>query len=79
LWSGSNCDKQITKSSGLIEPGDVIMGDKGFFISDLCTPKGIYLIVPPTKKMANYQNMKWNKPDNETFFFQFKVNNKLTN
>ena len=50
LWSGSNCDKQITKSSGLIEPGDVIMGDKGFFISDLCTPKGIYLIVPPTKK-----------------------------
>jgi hypothetical protein len=38
------------------------MGDKGFLISDLCTPKGIYLIVPPTKKMANYQNMKWNKP-----------------
>ena len=39
------------------------MGDKGFLISDLCTPKGIYLIVPPTKKMSNYQNMKWNKPD----------------
>lgn len=66
LWSGSISDKQITKSSGLIdkcEPGDGIMGDKGFLISDLCTPKGIYLIVPPTKKMANYQNMKWNKPD----------------
>jgi hypothetical protein len=53
LWSGSNSDKQITKSSGLIdkcEPGDAIMGDTGFFISDFCTPKGIYLIVPPTKK-----------------------------
>ena len=53
LWSGSISDKQITKSSGLIdkcEPGDAIMGDKGFLISDLCTPKGIYLIVPPTKK-----------------------------
>jgi hypothetical protein len=53
LWSGSNSDKQITTSSELIdkcEPGDVIMGDKVFFISDLYTPKGIYLIVPPTKK-----------------------------
>ncbi|CAC5410779.1 unnamed protein product [Mytilus coruscus] len=53
LWSGSISDKQITKSSGLIdkcEPGDAIMGDKGFLISDMCTPKGIYLIVPPTKK-----------------------------
>jgi hypothetical protein len=37
LWSGSISDKQITKSSGLIdkcEPGDAIMGDKGFLISD---------------------------------------------
>jgi hypothetical protein len=59
LWSGSNSDKQITKSSGLIdkcEPGDAIMGDTGFFISDFCTPKGIYLIVPPTLQRAQTTN-----------------------
>jgi hypothetical protein len=38
LWSGSISDKQITKSSGLIdkcEPGDAIMGDKGFLTVSL--------------------------------------------
>ncbi|XP_062611091.1 uncharacterized protein LOC134272931 [Saccostrea cucullata] len=53
LWTGSTSDKQITKLSKLIEkcePGDAIMGDKGFLIADLCTPNGIHLIIPPLKK-----------------------------
>ena len=34
----------------LCEVGDAIMADKGFPISDLTTPKGIELIIPPFKK-----------------------------
>lgn len=52
LWAGSTSDKQITKLSGLLdlcEPGDAIMADKGFLISDLTTPRGIKLIIPPFK------------------------------
>ena len=53
LYSGSISDKQITKLSGLInlcEEGDAIMADKGFLISDLTTPKGVNLIIPPFKR-----------------------------
>ena len=53
LWSGSISDKQVTKLSKLVEkcePGDAIMGDKGFLIADLCTTNGIHLIIPPFKK-----------------------------
>lgn len=52
LWAGSISDKEITKRSGLLdlcETGDAIMADKGFLISDLTTPRGISLIVPPLK------------------------------
>ena len=34
----------------ICEEGDVIMADKGFLISDLCTPRGVSLIIPPFKK-----------------------------
>ena len=34
----------------ICEEGDVIMADKGFLISDLCTPRGASLINPPFKK-----------------------------
>ena len=50
LFNGSASDKQITKLSGLVdlcEEGDAIMVDKGFLISDLTTPKGVHLIIPP--------------------------------
>lgn len=50
LWVGSVSDKQLTKQSGLLElceQGDAIMADKGFTISDLTTPKGIKLTIPP--------------------------------
>ena len=53
LYSGSISDKQITKLSGLVnlcEEGDAIMADKGFLISDLTTPKGVNLIIPPFKR-----------------------------
>lgn len=53
LYAGSISDKQITILSGLIdlcEEGDAIMADKGFVISDLTTPKGIELIIPPFKR-----------------------------
>ena len=52
LWTGSTSDKQMTKLSGLLdlcEAGDAIMADKGFLISDLTTPRGIKLIIPPFK------------------------------
>jgi len=34
----------------ICEEGDAIMSDKGFLISDLCTPRGVSLIIPPFKK-----------------------------
>ncbi|XP_046364948.2 uncharacterized protein LOC124141094 [Haliotis rufescens] len=52
LWSGSISDRQITVESGLLDlcdVGDAIMADKGFTISDLTTPRGILLIIPPKK------------------------------
>lgn len=52
LYAGSVSDKQITKRSGLVdlcEEGDAIMADKGFIISDLTTPRGIELTIPPFK------------------------------
>lgn len=53
LWGGSISDKKITEKSGLLdlcEPGDAIMADKGFPISDLTTPRGIHLIIPPFRR-----------------------------
>lgn len=53
LYPGSISDKQITKKCGLVdlcEEGDAIMVDKGFLISDLTTPNGVDLIIPPFKK-----------------------------
>lgn len=52
LWAGSVSDKQLTKSCGILElcePGDAIMADKGFLISDMTSAKGIKLIIPPFK------------------------------
>lgn len=57
LWAGSISEKQIVQKSGLLdlcEKGDAVMGDEGFLISDLTTPRGIELIIPP-KKMNQKQ------------------------
>ena len=34
----------------ICEEGVAIMADNGFLISDLCTPRGVSLIIPPFKK-----------------------------
>ena len=34
----------------ICEEGDAIMADKGFITSDVCTPRGVSLIIPPFKK-----------------------------
>ena len=34
----------------ICEEGDATMADKGFLISDLCTPRGVSLINPISKK-----------------------------
>ena len=49
LYAGSISDKHITKVSGLLdllEPGDLVMADKGFLISDLLSPLQCYLVTP---------------------------------
>ena len=43
---------QITGFLDLFEVGDAIMVDKGFLISDLATPRGIHLIIPPFKNKS---------------------------
>jgi hypothetical protein len=50
LYSGSISDKQLTKECGFIEqlnPGDVIMADKGFNVQDLFVLKHVRLLAPP--------------------------------
>lgn len=49
LYAGSISDKQITKVSGfldLLEPGDMVMADKGFVIQDLLADKQCQLVIP---------------------------------
>lgn len=48
-YPGSTSDKEIVKNSGLLEelePGDLILADKGFLIHDIL-PAGVSLNIPP--------------------------------
>lgn len=50
LYTGSISDKEITNLCGilnLLEKGDEVMADKGFPISDLLSPLGVTLAIPP--------------------------------
>ncbi len=52
LYNGSISDKEFTKKYGildLLEPGDVVMADKGFTIEDMLSSVGARLIIPPFK------------------------------
>lgn len=49
LYAGSISDKHITKVCGildLLEPGDLVMSDKGFLIEDLLTERQCKLVMP---------------------------------
>ena len=49
-FEGSISDRQIIKDTNFIEkllPGDVVLGDRGFTIHDLCAQKGATLEIPP--------------------------------
>ncbi|XP_039301447.1 uncharacterized protein LOC120356562 [Nilaparvata lugens] len=49
LYGGSTSDKKITQDCGVLSnlvPGDVILADKGFLISDI-VPEGVLVNIPP--------------------------------
>lgn len=49
LYAGSISDKHITKVSGildLLEPGDLVMSDKGFLIEDMLAERQCALVMP---------------------------------
>lgn len=51
LYGGNASDRFITKDCGvldLVESGDAIMADRGFNIRDLCLPRKVELIIPPS-------------------------------
>ena len=49
-YEGSISDRQIIKDTNFVDnlvPGDVVLGDRGFTIHDLCAEKGAILEIPP--------------------------------
>ena len=67
LFAGSISEKHITKVSGLLdllEPGDVVMADKGFLISDLLLPLQCTVVMPhflSSKQQFTAEQAKHNK------------------
>ena len=56
LFTGSISDKEIAKKSGFLDnlnPGDVVMADKGFNIQDLLALCQTRLIAPPLMRKGN--------------------------
>lgn len=52
LYGGSISDRELTIKSGLLnllQPGDSVMADKGFTITDLLYDRGVELNIPPLK------------------------------
>ena len=58
LYEGSVCDKEIVKSSSLIdllEENDLIMADRGFDIQDLLACKKVKPFIPPKRQTKSEQ------------------------
>ena len=56
LYTGAISDKEIIQQSGFldyVEPGDIVMADKGFNIRDFLALKGAVLIAPPVMSSKN--------------------------
>jgi len=56
-YNGSVSDKKITELSGVLDlcqPGDAIMVDKGFLISDMTTVRKLHLIIPHFKSKTKF-------------------------
>ena len=50
VYEGSISDKEIVRRSGFLDylqPGDVVMADRGFNIEELLMPRKVKLIIPP--------------------------------
>ena len=61
LYGGSISDKEIVKSSSLIdllEENDLIMADRGFDIQDLLACKKVKLFIPPKRQSKSEQFSK---------------------
>ena len=54
-YGGRNSDQQIVEHSGFLDevrPGECVMADKGFNITDLLTLKHAKLVIPPGRRGA---------------------------
>ena len=66
-WGGRASDTNITQNSGLVDkllPGDLVIGDRGFFVNDYCGMAMAEVKVPPFtcgKKQLEKVDVDWSR------------------